>query len=196
MSRVRGVTAATIASGSGSTTTTSAPETASAPSRPKCSSVVVTISSPGRRPSPRTAIPHPSVVELVSATCAGSAPTSVAKAPRSSSRRPIVASKYGSPLRPWTRSRSIPSARASATGRASGPNVPALRNATVSSTGKSARASANVTTRPPRRHAARPGRGRRAPRHSAGAWHGATSPGVSRTSPRTRMWSIPSPGAL
>ena len=77
MSRVRGVTAATIASGSGATTTTSAPETASAPSRPKCSSVVVTISSPGRRPRPRTAIPQPSVVELVSATCAGSAPTSV-----------------------------------------------------------------------------------------------------------------------
>ncbi len=44
--------------------------------------------------------------------------------------------------------------------------------------------------------AARPGRGRRAPRHSAGAWHAATSPGVSRTAPRTRMWSIPSPGAL
>ena len=78
MSRVRGVTAARIASGSGATTTTCAPETASAPRRPKCSSVVVTISSSGRSPRPRTAIPHPSVVELVRAICAGSASTSVA----------------------------------------------------------------------------------------------------------------------
>ena len=47
MSRVRGVTAATIRSGSGSATTTRAPDACSGPSSPKCSSVVVTTSSLG-----------------------------------------------------------------------------------------------------------------------------------------------------
>ena len=52
MSRVRGVTAATIRSGSGSTTTTFAPDVWSGPRRPKCSSVVVITSSPARRSRP------------------------------------------------------------------------------------------------------------------------------------------------
>ena len=51
-----------IASGSGATTTTLAPDVASGPSRPKCSSVVVTISSSGSSPSPPRTMLQPSVV--------------------------------------------------------------------------------------------------------------------------------------
>ena len=69
--RVRGVTAARIASGSASTTTTRAPLACTGPSRPKCSSSVVTISSSGPRPSPASTMLQPSVVEPVSATCSG-----------------------------------------------------------------------------------------------------------------------------
>ena len=54
------------------------PDVASAPSRPKCSSVVVTISSSGPSPSPPRTMLQPSVVLVVSATCSGSAPTSAA----------------------------------------------------------------------------------------------------------------------
>ena len=51
--RVRGVTASTIRSGCGSTTTTFALDVCSGPRRPKCSSVVVITSSPSRRSSRR-----------------------------------------------------------------------------------------------------------------------------------------------
>ena len=167
ISRVRGVTAAAIRSGSGGTTTTRAPDAARGPSSPKCSSVVVTISSPGWRPSPRRTIPQPSVVDVVSATVSGSAPTSCANATRSSSRSESVSSNAAFPVRPCSRSRSMPDSSAFATGRASGPNVPALRYATDSSTGNSARASSNVTRQP--RRSPRRRDGRRARGHSAAA---------------------------
>ena len=76
MSRVRGVTAATILSGSGSETTTFAPDVWSGPRSPKCSSVVVMTSSPARRSRPASTMLHPSVVDAVSATCSGETPTS------------------------------------------------------------------------------------------------------------------------
>ena len=78
--RVRDLTAARMASGSGSTTTTVAGLAPSGPRSPKCSSVVVTTSSPNSSSRPRTTIAQPSVVELVSATCAGSAATRLANA--------------------------------------------------------------------------------------------------------------------
>ena len=75
-SRVRDVTAAAISSHSGGTTITRAPDTWSGPSKPKCSSLVVTTSSPGSRSSAARTILQPSVVEAVSATCSASTPTS------------------------------------------------------------------------------------------------------------------------
>ena len=72
-SRVRGVTAARIASGSGCDDDDPGAGGAERPSRPKCSSVVVTISSSGPRPSPASTMLQPSVVLDVSATWSGSA---------------------------------------------------------------------------------------------------------------------------
>ena len=181
ISRVRDVTAARIASGSGSTTTTRAGEAPTGPSSPKCSSVVVTISSSGPRPRPRSTIAQASVVESVRATWATSASTRAANAARASSRSASVSSKYALPLRPRRRSSATAPVSASATGRARGPNVPAFRYATASRTGNSCRASSSVTPPRPRRAPRRRG-GRRARRHSARAAPGATR----RPGPRGR----------
>ena len=86
--------------GSGATTTIRAPDVASAPSRPKCSSVVVTISSSGPSPSPPSTMLQPSVVLVVSVTWSGSAPTNAAMRARTCSRSSITRAKFGPPLRP------------------------------------------------------------------------------------------------
>ena len=52
-------------------TRTVAPDACSGPRSPKCSSSVVTTSSPGWSPRPATAMLQPRVVEVVSATCSG-----------------------------------------------------------------------------------------------------------------------------
>ena len=98
--RVRGVTAARMASGSGATTTIRAPETESAPSMPKCSSVVVTISSSGRDRGRRARCCSRPWCCVVSATCCGSTATKAASAARTCSRSSITRLKFGPPLRP------------------------------------------------------------------------------------------------
>ena len=77
-SRVRGPTSASTAASASSAvrprvaaTRTRAPETCSGPSNPKCSSSVVTISSPGSRRSPESTIWQPIVVDAVTATWSG-----------------------------------------------------------------------------------------------------------------------------
>ena len=191
--RVRGVTAARIASGSASTTTTRAPLACRGPSRPKCSSRVVTISSSGPSSSPARTMLQPSVVEPVSDTCSAGTPTSDPSAVRASARNPSIRSKYSFPKRPCSSSVSSWARTASAVGWAIGPNVPAFRYASRSSTGKRARASSGVirSSPPPgrgpraRRHcdaAARPAR-RRAARPTARARARGRSPGRPRTSP-------------
>ena len=131
---------------------------ASGPSRPKCSSVVVTISSSGPSSRPARTMLQPSVVEPVSATCSGSS------ADQRGERRAQLAPQREHPLevRPCRRGRARGRRRAapriaSTVGRASGPNVPAFRYASRSSTGKSARASSGVIRPSPR-----PARDRRA----------------------------------
>ena len=88
-----GVTAATMRSGSGGATTTRALEAWSGPMSPKCSSVVVTASSSGPRSSPASTMLHPSVVDAVIATCAGSTPTSAPSSRRSTSCSSTMCSK-------------------------------------------------------------------------------------------------------
>ena len=77
-SRVRGPTSASTASSASSpvrprvaATRTRAPETCSGPSRPKCSSSVVTISSPASSRRPESTIWQPVVVDAVTATVLG-----------------------------------------------------------------------------------------------------------------------------
>ncbi len=94
------------------------------------------------------------------------------------------------PLRPRARSSATAPMSASATGCASGPNVPAFRYATVSSTGNSRRASSNVMPHRPRRAPRRRG-GRRARRHSARGARAATRRPRPTRAPRTSTWSIP-----
>ena len=140
---VRGVTSATIASSacSGdlsitSATRTRAPDAKTGPARPKCSASVVTISSSGVSPSPASAMLQPSVVDDVRATCSARPTSSSAMRSRSRAAARPSSSMYGLPPRPSSTSRRACSAIASAVARASGPNVPALRYATRSSTGK------------------------------------------------------------
>ena len=68
-----------------------------------------------------------SVVELVSATWAGSAPTSSASRARACARRSRARSKYAAPLRPRSPSATSSACMASSVGADSGPNVPAFR---------------------------------------------------------------------
>ena len=100
---------------------------ATGPSRPKCSSRVVTISSSGPRSSPPRTMLQPSVVEPVSDTCSAGAPTSDPSAARASVRKPSIRSKYSFPKRPCSSSSSSCARTASAVGCATGPKVPALR---------------------------------------------------------------------
>ena len=125
--RVRKVTAARIASGSGATTTTFARDAASAPRRPKCSSVVVMISSLEPSSSPERTMLQPSVVLAVSAMWSGSAETSEPTRARTCSRSSIARAKYDTPLRPSATFRSSSLRMASKVGAAIGPNVPAFR---------------------------------------------------------------------
>ncbi len=189
ISRVRGVTAARIASGSGGTTTTVAADAPIGPSSPKCSSVVVTTSSPGARPKPaehdRAALGR----RARERDLLGLGADERCERLPSSSRSASVSSKYARPLRPRRTSRSTASRSSSTTGRASGPNVPALRYATVSSTGNSARASSKVTTSPSRR---------RLDDGVVGEHDAIVQPPVGRPrghrtdrAPRTRTWSSP-----
>ena len=115
---------------------------------PKCSSVVVTTSSPGSRSSPARTRLQPSVVDPVSATCSASTPTRPASSARSSARSARTCSMYSSPTLPSARFRSSSARMASVVARASGPALPAWRYATRSSTGNCARASSNVTRGP------------------------------------------------
>ena len=184
-----GVTAARIASGSGSTATTRAPLAWTGPSSPKCSSVVVTISSSGCRSRPARTMLQPSVVEPVSAICSGAAPTRPPSATRACLRRSSIRSKYSLPKRPSARSASSCSCTAAAVGRASGPNVPAFRYASRSSTGKSDRASSGVT-----RSSSRRGRGPTAPRHCADAARRATPRAGRASTSAATMWSMFGPG--
>ena len=134
-----------IASGSGSATTTRAPLACSGPSRPKCSSDVVTISSSGLRSSPASTMLQPSVVEPVSDTCSGSTPTRLPRAARARVAQ-LEHRARSTPCRSGRargRRRAAPAPPPRSGGRA-GRTCPAFRYATRSSTGKSARASSGV----------------------------------------------------
>ena len=106
---------------------------------------------------------QPSVVEYVSETCSGVAPSSPATSSRSVAARRLHLLDVRLAAAARARGRAAAARRStSAVGRASGPNVPAFRYATRSSTGNSARASSNVIRPPGRRARGRTGRRRRA----------------------------------
>jgi len=135
MSRVRGFTAPTIRSGSGSTTTTLARDMCSGPMSPKCSSVVVITSSLGSSPSPASTTLQPSVVDAVRATDSAETPTSVATSARSASRSSMSLVNCAIEPRPFVRPSASAARIASIVPRASGPTLPACRYAYRSSTG-------------------------------------------------------------
>ncbi len=145
--RVLGVTAARICSGSDGATTTRAPDAWSGPRRPKCSSVVVTISSSGPMSIPARTMLHASVVDAVRETVSASTPTSAATSARSSSRSASSRSKCAALPRPRRSPSSSDSRIASIVLRPRGPTLPLCRYANRSSTGNSARASSYVMGR-------------------------------------------------
>src|SRR5688572_10632641 len=142
-SRVFGPTAESRASRASScdrrhvaATRTRAPDAWSGPSRPKCSSSVVTISSSGSNRSPERTIWQPVVVDAVTAMWSEVVPRNTASRSRTRALVSMRLSKYGLPLRPCSSSSAVCALTASMVSRASGPNVPALRYATRSRTGK------------------------------------------------------------
>ena len=126
---MRGVTEATMRSGSGGDTTTRAADVCRGPMSPKCSSLVVTTSSSEPRSRPARTMLHPSVVEAVSATCSCSAPTSAASSDRISSLSARIRSNRDALPRPSETERSSSSTIASRVARLSGPTLPAWRYA-------------------------------------------------------------------
>ena len=152
---MRGVTSARIASNASLGRALPHPRDAHASRRrraaaragPECSTSVVTTSSSGPRPSPARTMLQPSVVEPVSATVLrrrrGAAPRVAARSRSRASHQAAPSSRLR--CGPRSRSRRRCCSSASDVARASGPNVPAFRYASRSSTGNCARAAENST---------------------------------------------------
>ena len=146
---------------------------------------------PGRRPRPARTMLQPFVVEVVSESDSGGAPTTAASLRAHPVAQLERALEVGGAAAPALEVGRSCSAIASAVGRASGPIVPAFRYARRSSTGNCALASSNVIRSSPPPARGRTGACRRTRRLSSGqrcAW-----PDLA---PRTSTWSIHAIGCV